>query len=456
MDTEEIVRLPPQRKVSLVVVGAGNRGKVYSKYALERPDLCQVVGIAEPRDITRELMVAEYNIPKENVFKDWKDLAKLNKKIADAVIITTQDRMHTEPAIHFANLGYHILLEKPMAPTEQECRAIVEAVEKNKVILAVGHVLRYTPYTQKIKQLIDSGAIGKVINIQHMEPVGWFHHAHSYVRGNWRNTKEASFMLMAKSCHDIDWIAYVLGSDCVKVSSFGSLVHFRKENKPNGAGNRCIDCSVEADCPYSAKKIYLEPVVKRGLLQRHPTSHPPPGKDATPVEEADYHVWKMLHILTEVPTVESVNEALEKGPYGRCVYECDNDVVDNQVVNMQFKNGTTASFTMVAFSQDVCIRKTRIFGTKGQIEGDSSTITHFDFLTKQEKSYRPDDDFNVKTTLTGHGGADYFLMKSFIEAVIANDPSKVLSSAQETLRSHVAVFAAENARVEDKIVKLDW
>jgi len=199
-----------------------------------------------------------------------------------------------------------------------------------------------------------------------------------------------------------------------------------------GEALRCMECSHEPNCAYSAKKIYLEPVVKDG-----------------------YVGWP-IHVVAEIPNVETVTEALKTGPYGRCVYECDNNVVDNQVVNLQFESGATASFSMVAFSKEICVRKTRIFGTQGEIEGDGKNIHHFDFLTRETKSYCPDDEFKVETSLSGHGGADYHLMSSFIEAVGLNDPTKILSNAQETLQSHLIVFEAEKARLTNRVVDLNW
>jgi len=377
------------------------------------------------------MMVKKYNIPSSNVFKDWKEMAAVANRIADAVCITTQDRQHAEPAITFANKGYHILLEKPMSVTEEECIAITDAVKKNNTIFAVGHVLRYTPYSRKIKELLDSGAVGQVVSMQHLEPVGFWHFAHSYVRGNWRRSDQASFSLMAKSCHDIDWMSWMMPAKCIKVSSFGSLNHFKKENKPKGASSRCLDCDVEKDCAYSAKKIYLN-----RIQQGHTT-------------------WP-VNVITENPTVESVTEALTHGPYGRCVYECDNDVVDNQVVSLLFEGGLTATFSMVAFSEDICIRKTKIFGTKGELTGHGeSTISIFDFETQKTTVYKPLDQ-DLKTQLTGHGGADYYLMRTFVDAVACGDPSKILSDAQETLRSHMIVFAAEKARLEGTVKDITW
>jgi len=318
-----------------------------------------------------------------------------------------------------------------MAVKEEDCRAITEAVQRNHTIFAVGHVLRYTPYTAKFKALVSSGAIGKVINIQHLEPVGAWHFAHSYVRGNWRNTKTATFSLMAKSCHDVDWVIYIMGKKLNRVSSFGSLNFFKKSEKPKGAGDRCMECAVESTCPYSAKKIYLDRALK-----------------------GDFN-WP-VKVIVEIPTVETITEALLHGPYGRCVYECDNDVADNQVVNMEFEDGTTASFTMIAFSQEICVRKTRIFGSLGQIEGDGEVIKHYDFLTEKTTSYNPDADVKIETQLNGHGGADYHLMNSFIEAIRTNNPSKILSNAEQTLQSHLGVFAAEKSRLTSKIVDLEW
>ena len=242
--------------VKLLIVGAGGRGTTYATYALEHPEQAQVIGVAEPRPEYRQRLVAQHNIPQQNVFQDWKELAA-RPRFADAVIVATQDRMHADPAVAFANLGYHILLEKPMAVTEADCRRIVAAAEANQVMLGVCHVLRYTQYTKRLKALVDAGAVGEVVSIQHLEPVGYWHQAHSFVRGNWGNEARSTFMLMSKSCHDLDWLSYIIGKRCLYAASFGNLKHFRKQHQPQGAAERCLDCQVEADCPYSAVKIYL-------------------------------------------------------------------------------------------------------------------------------------------------------------------------------------------------------
>lgn len=414
--------MPP---IKLLSIAAGSRGTGYATYATKHPDRVQIVGVAEPRDHYRQHMIGTYDIPSANTFTDWKQAAT-REKFADAVIITTQDAMHVEPAIAFAEKGYHILLEKPMAPTEEDCIRITEAAKKNGVILAVCHVMRYTQYTQALKKLLDNGAVGDIVNIQHLEPVGYWHQAHSFVRGNWRNEAESSFMLLAKSCHDLDWLRHIMGHPCLSLSSFGSLKHFRKEEQPEGASDRCLDCQVEADCPYSAQKIYL------GRVAKNQTGWP-------------------TNVLTPIVTEETVINALRTGPYGRCVYACDNDVVDNQIVNMLFEGGRTASFTMTAFNEGGG-RKTHIFGTKGEIYGDGTTLRHYDFLTNKTETI--DTRTADASILGGHGGGDYGIMHSFVEAVTHNDPSKVLSGADESLETHRMVFAAERARKDHCVVDL--
>ncbi len=410
----------------LIIVGAGNRGTAYAQYAVHHPDQVQIVGVAEPRQFHRNHIAENHQISVDKVFNDWQALAQ-QPKFADAVIIATQDKMHVEPAVAFANLGYHILLEKPIAPTPEECHLIVDAALKNKVLFGVCHVLRYTEYTQKLKEILDSGQIGEIVSVQHLEPVGYSHQAHSYVRGNWRNESESAFMLLTKSCHDIDWIRYIIGERCLQVSSFGGLYHFRRENQPPQAADRCLDCDYEPQCPYSAKRYYL------GRVARNNSDWP-------------------ISVITEDPSVEGVKKALREGPYGRCVYACDNDVVDHQVVNMLFEKGKTAAFTMTAYAGSGH-RKTRIFGTRGEIYGDSQNIEVFDFLTDEKRTIPTGSTDG--SILSGHGGGDYHLMRHFVAALAANDQNKILSGPEESLESHLIVFAAEDARRRGSVEKLD-
>jgi predicted dehydrogenase len=411
--------------ITLLIVGAGNRGAGYAAAARIQPERVRIAGVADPRAPYRQAIAGAYDVPPHHVFADWREAAS-RPRFADAVVIATPDALHAEPAIAFARLGYAMLLEKPMAPNAADCQRIVEAVERSGVIFAVGHVLRYTPYTRQIRALLAAGAIGDVVSIQHMEPVGYWHFAHSFVRGNWRSATLSSPVLLAKSCHDLDWIRYVMGVPCQAVSSFGSLRHFRRENQPAGAAERCLDCQVEPDCPYSARKIYL------GRVAREQTGWP-------------------VDVLTPDVTAEGVEAALRNGPYGRCVYACDNDVLDNQVVQMQFEGGRTASFSMVAFTE-AGHRRTTIFGTRGELTCDGHTVRVHDFLTDATQVI--DIDALTAGQPGSHAGGDYGLMDAFVSAVAAGDPSLILSGPQESLESHLMVFAAEQARIENRIVPM--
>ena len=414
------------KPVKLIIVGAGDRGSRYASYAKENPEKATVVAVAEKRADYLAKMADDYNLLPGNCFGDWRELIEKGIE-ADGVVIATQDAEHKAPAIAFSEKRYNILLEKPMSNSEQECRDIVKSAIDNEILFAVCHVLRYTDYTIKLKEIIDSGAIGEVIGMQHLEPVGFLHQAHSFVRGNWRNEAESSFMLLAKSCHDLDWIRYIMGCKCKRVSSFGSLYYFRKEHQPPGAGARCVDCSIEADCPYSARKFYL------GCIERGETGWP-------------------TSVLSSNRTAEGVLEALRTEPYGRCVWDCDNDVVDHQVVNMEFEGGKTAGFTMTAFAEGGH-RKTHVFGSMGEIDGDGSTIKVYSLKDDKWTTYQVgSSDAGI---LGGHGGGDYNIMECFVAALADNDPSKILSGPAETLETHLIAFAAERARRTSSVVHVE-
>ena len=337
--------------------------------------------------------------------------------------------MHEKGMLAFAKLGYHIMLEKPMAPTAKACMRIYKAAkesQKNGKLFAVCHVMRYTTYSQIVKKMVSDGVIGDVVTIDHHEPVGFWHMAHSYVRGNWRNLKESSFMLLAKSCHDIDWLRFMIGRPCLKVSSFGSLSYFKKENQPEGAADNCMECKLSDQCPFSAKTFYF------GALA-----------------DKNRHGWP-LDVVDPTFKEKNLDKALREGPYGRCVFACDNDVVDHQVVNLEYEGGVTATFTMDAFNPGSG-RKTRIGGTKGYLEtDDSSLIRHFDYQTKEWKEI--DTEASDASMAGGHGGGDGGILGSFVRAVAENDPSKIITGPEETLESHLTTFAAEKARLTGKVV----
>jgi predicted dehydrogenase len=412
--------------VTLVLVGAGLRGLTYTRHAVASGK-ARVVAVAEPDPGRRAAAAAEFQIPDQQVYADWAGLAAAGR-LADAAIIATQDRMHHDPAVALVGLGYHVLLEKPMAPAEPEAAGIASAAVAAGVIFAVCHVLRYTPYTRMVKRLLAEDRIGRLVSVQHLEPVGWWHHAHSFVRGNWRNEAESGPMLLTKSCHDIDWLVYVVGAAPTRVSSFGGLSHFRAADRPAGATGRCLDCPVETTCPYSAKRLYL-------------------GALADP----EQHEWPLAAITAEF-TEEAVLTALREGPYGRCVYASDNDVVDHQVVNLEFPDGATGSFTMSAFTP-MEHRQTRLMGTHGYLEGNGVTMRYVDFRTGREQVFDSSTE-GGPSAADGHGGGDEGLTEAFLAAVAAGDPGLLSSDATASLATHRVVWAAERSRRSGETVTL--
>ncbi|XP_022101607.1 uncharacterized protein LOC110985124 isoform X2 [Acanthaster planci] len=419
--------------VTVIVIGAGQRGRMYSNYALDFPEKLKVVGVADPNIVARSHLQKIHNIPDDRLYDDWTKITAQDK-FADAVIISTPDHLHRDPAVACAVAGYHILLEKPMATTEQGCRDIVEACTLNSIILSVCHVLRHYPPMSKIKELIDSGAVGDVVNIQHIEQVGFWHFAHSFVRGNWCCEDKSTFSLLAKCCHDVDLLSWWMSKyKCTGVSSFGSLSHFRKENKPPGSATRCLDCKIEKDCCYSAKKLYLN-MYEKGISD-----------------------WPVSVICHE-PSIDSITKALQNGPYGRCVYDSDNDVCDNQVVSLRFFGGHTATLTMVAFTESVCKRIVRVFGTKGEINLNAKgEVQLYDFLSQQTIDVGIDfpSSASVRRSVMGHDIADFCLIDNFVHAVAMKDPSIVPASPKEILSTHLLVFEAEKARRENRVICFD-
>jgi len=402
--------------VRYAIVGAGQRGAGYAAWIGRHGDRARVVAVAEPRAYQRDSLAREHGA--EHVFTSWQELADA-PRLADAAIVSTQDAEHVEPAMALARKGYHILVEKPLAPTAEECTALVEAVTEAGVLFAVCHVMRYRPYTRLVKRLVDEGRLGEIMSVQHLEPVGHWHYAHSYVRGNWRRSDLASFMLLAKSGHDMDWLRHIVGKPIKRVSSFGSLQHFQRSSQPEGAADRCVECAVEPNCPYSAPRVYL------GMIRAGQTGWP-------------------VSVLTDEVTEEGVTAALRTGPYGRCVYACDNDVVDHQVVAMEFETGVTATFTMTGFTPSLD-RRTQIFGTRGYLDGDGTSVRVHDFTTDTTSTFEIENLGH--DTEEGHSGGDNGLMEAFTTALETNDASHILSGPAESLESHLAVFAAERSRL---------
>lgn len=409
-----------EKPITAIVAGAGNRGNTYAGYNLKFPSDLLIVGVAEPIPFRRDRFARKYAIEARHQFTTWEEIFRV-PKFADVVIITTPDHLHYGPAMAALKMGYDILLEKPIAQTWQQCTDIMTlAAEKNSIV-AICHVLRYAPFFRKIKEVIDSGLLGRLVSIQLMEPVEHIHMSHSFVRGNWRNTAESNPMLLAKSCHDLDLLYWLIGKPCRRVSSFGSLTWFKKENAPSGSTPRCTDgCAVETECPYSALKIYY---LKRTWLQHFDLP-----------EEGD-----------QGPTILRL---LQTGPYGRCVYHCDNDVVDHQEVLLEFEEAITAAFSMEAHTS-YGGRRIRIMGSMGDIVGDENDLIATDFRTNTVTRSNVREYASLSS---GHGGGDYGLVRDFIRAVGERKPEHLLTTVQEAMESHLIGFRAEESRTEGKIV----
>lgn len=414
--------------VKVIVLGAGRRGTdAYAPYALKYPDRLKIVGVAEPDEIRRENMCALHNIPDENCYTNWQECLQ-QEKFADAVFICTQDRMHFEPAMRAIEAGYDILLEKPIAPTARECLLIEQAAKKAGVKILVCHVLRYANHYRKVKEIVDSGLIGDIVHIVHTEEVGDFHQAHSYVRGNWNNSGTSSPMILAKSCHDMDLLRWIIGKKCKKVSSFGSLKYFNEEHKPEGAPERCTDgCKHAGQCPYDAVKVYCSPQTS--------------------------YWFKTAATGDPDPTEEKLKRAVETGPYGRCVFQCDNNVVDHMVVNLEFEDEITVAFTMSGFTPEI-EREMVIMGTKGYLRSslDKETILVTDFLTKNTQQI---DTTNGLYGHIGHGGGDEGIVRDFVSILNGEETGNGVTEIGISCESHMMAFAAEEARVSGRVIDME-
>ena len=399
------------KTITAITLGAGDRGNIYGNYALAYPDQLDIVGVAEPMNIRNERYAAAHNIKDKYRFDTWEDVFE-RPKFADAIIITTPDVLHYGPCMKALEMGYDVLLEKPIAPTEKECKDILQLAQKTNRIVAVCHVLRYAPYFQKLHSLIQDGAIGKLVSLQHFEPIQHVHMSHSYVRGNWHDSKATTPIILAKSCHDLDIMRWLVDSPCEQINAFGDLTWFKMENAPEGSTERCIDgCAVEKQCPYSAKRIYY-----------------------------DKQTWLHHFDLPENPDLhsEAIMEYLRISNYGRCVYRMENDQPDHYTMNLKFKNGVTATFNMEAFTS-YHGRRTRVMGSMGDIVGDMESFTYTDFRTGKQQRWSHSSD--------SHGGGDWRLVSDFLAAVDSRNPNMLTSTIDASVESHLMGFEAEKSRL---------
>ncbi|HXL58853.1 MAG TPA: Gfo/Idh/MocA family oxidoreductase [Chitinophagaceae bacterium] len=406
---------PLLKPVTAILIGAGHRGNIYANYAVLHPDELNITGVAEVHAVRNGMFARKHKIPSAKRFYTWEDVFK-KEKFADAVIIATPDNVHVGPCIKALEKGYHVLLEKPIACTEEECRLILNTAKATGKIVGVCHVLRYSPYFRQLKQIIDSGAIGNIVSVQHLEPIEFVHMTHSYVRGNWRNSKTTSPIILAKSCHDTDILRWLINKPAEQIQCFGGLNLFKLENAPAGSTERCTDgCAVESKCPFSALQIYY-----RDRKRLYVFDLPKDSKKADKV------------ILKKLKTTN----------YGRCVYRMDNDQPDHLTVNIQFGKNITAAFSMEAFTSYEG-RCTRIMGTKGDIVGDMETYTITDFRTGKETIWSLKTDF--------HGGGDHRLVKDWVQAVGHQNPDILSSTIGVSVESHLMAFAAERSRLNKTI-----
>jgi predicted dehydrogenase len=452
------------KPIHAVLIGAGNRGAhAYAPYALRHPDDLRFVAVAEPDPDRRSRFARQHKISAENCFESWEQLFE-QPNMGEAALICTQDWQHTQPTLAALSAGYHVLLEKPMATSEQECRQLVQASQAAGRQLHICHVLRYTRHFRKLRNIIRSGVLGQIVHVAHSENVAWWHMAHSYVRGNWRNCTESSPMILAKCCHDLDILPWILDRRCLDMSSTGALSHFRPENAPMGSSARCTRCESASDCPYNAEYIYQEltPFWESFAATAHGFNrlavnaylkYPGLVKAASAVyaplrQVVDYRGWP-LNVLSSDPTPQNIAAALANGPYGRCVYRCDNDVVDHQVVNMRFEDDISVTLTMQGHSHFEH-RATRIEGSRALLTAEfgagGSRIIVDEHRTGRHIVYD-----TTTTNASGHGGGDDGLMAAFVGS-LRGDYTQGVTTASHALESHLMAFAAEKARLEKRVV----
>ena len=432
----------------IFLVGAGDRGTTYTNWLPSRPGQMRLAAVAEPREDRRNIMADRHGVPEEGRFTHWKELLD-SGLTADGVIIATGDRDHLEPAAAFLERGYHVLLEKPMALDPRIVAEIVAAAaraEKRGGSLTVCHVLRYSPFFQKVKEIVDSGLLGEVKTICHAENVAWYHYAHSYVRGNWGNSITASPFILAKSSHDLDIITWLAGSVPVSLYSTARRSLFTEAQAPAGSPKRCLDgCPVEETCPYEALKTYLHGIPLKIALSRAPGLLGAggrillrrPGLARFIPGLSRYTVWKQwpTSAVTTDLTPGGIKEALKTGPYGRCVYRCDNDQMEQHDTLIEFASGVKANFRLHGMSHEEG-RTLRIDGTEGTLRakfGSGSKISVTPHGPGKTMTFPVDNDY------LGHGQADNRLMDAW-DAALRGAPAP--SSAAESAASHYMAFAA--------------
>ena len=408
------------KKITVAIAGLGSRGlETYARCLEQYPDRAELVAIADIRPDRVQVAAERYGIAPEGCYDSVESLLQ-QPRLADVLFICTPDDLHYQPAIDALKKGYHLLLEKPAARTVAECRHIAELAEQMQRQVIVCHVLRYTVFYQTIKELIDQGRVGQIMNVQGIERVCYWHQAHSFVRGNWHVAADTTPMILAKCCHDMDMLLWLTGKKAERVTSFGHLTHFTGACMPQGAAERCgDDCPAAQTCPYNAQKFYLDTFEK--------------GGDCWPV-----------NVVAPEPTREKILAALATGDYGRCAYRMNNDVVDHQVVNMLLEDDVTIAFTMTAFTATGgrCIR---ICGTAGEIAADmESNIIRMRPFGGEEETI---DVRKLTSDFSGHAGGDARMISDLLDLLEGKGMSPALTTIARSVESHYVALAAEESRL---------
>ena len=410
------------KKVTFAILGMGNRGTRYGSMQLKYPEEMEVVAMADNRRERLDAANKYLHLPEDRLF-DGADAIFAVPKLAEIMVIATQDAQHKEHALKAMELGYDLLLEKPISNKLEDIVTIAAAAKRLGRKVIVCHVLRYTAFYQEAQRLIAEGAIGRVRSVEAAEHVAYYHYAHSYVRGNWHSTEASSPMILAKCSHDMDILRWLVGKQCKTISSIGQLSYFKKENAPAGAAPRCKDCKV--DCIYNAQNFYLSRI---------------PGWPA--------------NVLQPVPTEENILKTLDETNYGRCVFQMENDVVDHQTVQMEMEDGITVTFQMVGFTNNMT-RTLRVFGTEGEIWGDFHEKTLYVQRFGGEK--QKIDLEALCTDFTGHGGGDSRMVYDVIRLYCGDDfDASAITYLEPSAESHYMAFAAEESRLQGgKVITLD-
>ncbi len=422
------------KPITAIIVGAGHRAFVYSELAKTNPEMLQIVGVADPNPVRRKKAMEYFGFGEDMCFESAQELATKGK-LADAVINGTMDEQHLETAVPLLDCGYDMLLEKPFAVNEDEMWQIVNCAKKNNAKVMICHVLRYTPFYYSIKECVASGELGDIINIQTTEHVSYHHLSTSYVRGKWANSKKChTTMLLAKCCHDLDIMMWLMSDTkpCA-ISSFGSKFQFKPENAPEGAGTICMkDCPHVDTCDFSTKRLYID--------------HP---------DRWSFYVWDALEDK-ENPTIEDKIALMKTdNPYARCIYKCDNDIVDHQSVLVNFESGATGTHNMVGGSAEPR-RYIHIVGTKGELFGnfEESKFTILKINPSPDAHHEECDVKEVDLRVTGdmvgayggHGGGDERLAADFVKFVRGEEPSLACTSVFDSVAGHLSVYLADKSR----------